>query len=245
MTQNVYLFNEYQKRLKDDVIARIKRLDLQSEQDLKNYISKKGIAYQALGMQWKINSDKGFSLKSKPVHPGQLLSNKFILPSKISRYDWSRYFCVNRQYLNELLKGNAYLTIQLIATISRAFGTKPEYWIRIQNQFIAWKCEKGLKKKRSKRVGVSGISKKRIHPGEILHTHYLKPLKWEKWEFAKHSGLRIATMSNIIEGKKSIDAQIELKLNQALGTPPMFWTNLQIEWDFYKATKLRANKIQF
>ena len=218
-------------------------LDLQAEQDLEEYVSKKGIAYQTLGAEWKINSEKGFSRNNEPVHPGLILSRDFILPTKISKYDWSRYFCVNRKYLHELLKGKKYLSIKLIATISKAFGTKPEYWIRIQNQFIAWKGEKGLKKTRCNgRVGVSGVSLKNIPPGKILRSSYLKPLNWAVREFAEHIGIRYSELRNVIVGKKSIDAKIETKLNQALGTPLMFWTDLQIEWDFFKAAK-RRNKI--
>jgi addiction module HigA family antidote len=216
-------------------------LDLQSEQDLVEYVSKRGIAFQTLGKQWEINSQKGFLNASRPEHPGEVLLNKFILPTKIRKNAWSHYFCTKPKYLNKILKGKSFLTIKLIASISKAFRTKPEYWIRIQNQFIAWKGDKGLKKTRSNgRVEVSQVSFKNIPPGKILRTSYLKPLNWGIREFAEHIGIRFSEVKNIVAGKKSIDAKIETKLTQALGTPPMFWTDLQIEWDFFKAAKLKG-----
>ncbi len=217
-------------------------LDLQSEQDLTEYVLKRGVAFQTLGKQWKINSQKGFSNETKPEHPGQVLLNKFLLPTKISKNTWSYYFCVKPEYLNKILQGKKYLTIRLIATISRAFGTKPEYWIRIQNQFIAWIGEKHMSKKRQislmKKSQSLGISP----PGQILRNSYLKPLNWKIHDFAQHIGIKYIELRNISRGIKSIDARIENKLNQALGTPPLYWTDLQIDWDFFKAAKLKGNR---
>ncbi len=217
-------------------------LDLQSEQDLCEYVSKRGVAFQTLGKQWKINSQKGILNESKPKHPGKVLLNKFLLPTKIHKNAWSYYFCVKPEYLSKILQGKKYLTIRLIATISKAFGTKPEYWIRIQNQFIAWNGEKHTSKKRQIILAKKSQSIGITPPGQILRNSYLKPLNWKIRDFAKHIGIRYIELKNIIRGTKNIDARIETKLNQALGTPLLYWTDLQIEWDFFKAKKLRAKK---
>lgn len=225
-------------------------LDLQAKQDLQEYVITREPAYTALGKAWTINSKNKLATRLKHIHPGKILLNRFIEPSGINKSTWAKYFCVTPTKLYRLLKGKVLLDISLIAMISKAFGTKPVFWIELQNRYLANHFEKKiLKKYKIKPLKVSHTLKKEtrsvfvvLPPGQILINNYLKPMNWGIQEFGRHIGFSENSILSIIKGKKKIDAELACLLSHVLGTSPMFWLDLQVDWDFFKSSKLKTKK---
>jgi len=65
------------------------------------------------------------------------------------------------------------------------------------------------------------------HPGEILLMEFLTPMGLTQVEFAKHLGIPIQRLNEIIRGKRGVSPETAWLLAQALGTSPEFWLNLQ------------------
>ena len=73
------------------------------------------------------------------------------------------------------------------------------------------------------------------HPGEILLEEFLKPLGLTQVEFARHIGVPVQRINEVVRGKRGITPQTAWLFAQALGTSPQFWINGQSLYDLAKA----------
>ena len=69
------------------------------------------------------------------------------------------------------------------------------------------------------------------HPGEILLEEFLKPMGLTQVAFAKHIGVPIQRINEIIRGKRGVTSETAWLFSQAFGTTPQFWLNLQTNYD--------------
>ncbi|MHB8133000.1 MAG: HigA family addiction module antitoxin [Anaerolineaceae bacterium] len=70
-----------------------------------------------------------------------------------------------------------------------------------------------------------------LHPGEVLLSEFLIPLKMSQSELAIMSGLSEQKIEDLISEKGKVSPEIALKLALALGTTPEFWLTLQQDYD--------------
>jgi len=69
------------------------------------------------------------------------------------------------------------------------------------------------------------------HPGEILLEEFLKPLGLTHVAFAKHIGVPIQRINEIIRAKRRVTPETAWLFSQAFRTTPQFWINLQTNYD--------------
>ena len=69
------------------------------------------------------------------------------------------------------------------------------------------------------------------HPGEILLTEYLSPLGQTQVALARHIGVPIQRINELVRGKRGVTPETAWLLAQALGTTPEFWLQLQAAYD--------------
>ena len=69
------------------------------------------------------------------------------------------------------------------------------------------------------------------HPGEILRHEFLTPLGLTQRGFAKHLGIPLQRLNEVILGRRGISPDTAWLLSQALRTSPEFWMNLQANYD--------------
>jgi addiction module HigA family antidote len=81
--------------------------------------------------------------------------------------------------------------------------------------------------------------RKPTHPGEVLLEEFLLPLAISQAQFARHLGWTYAKLNEIIHEKRGITPDTAIDLSMALGTTPMFWLNLQIRYDLWKASQYK------
>ena len=72
-------------------------------------------------------------------------------------------------------------------------------------------------------------------PGEILLEECIKPLNMSISAFALRIGTSRKNLSEIVNGKTGISAEMALKLAKALNTSAQFWLNLQLQFDLWQA----------
>ena len=72
---------------------------------------------------------------------------------------------------------------------------------------------------------------KPIHPGEILKTEFLEPLKMSQNELARQLGVPPRRINEIVLEKRGITADTAVRLSRFFGTTPQFWLNLQNEYE--------------
>jgi len=83
------------------------------------------------------------------------------------------------------------------------------------------------------------------HPGEILQEDFLKPLEITQVAFAKHIGVPVQRINELVRGKRGITPDTAWLLAQALNTTPEFWINLQTAFDLASnRPKRQVRKLQ-
>jgi addiction module HigA family antidote len=66
-----------------------------------------------------------------------------------------------------------------------------------------------------------------IHPGEILHEEFLRPLDMSARTLAGLIHVPPNRVSTIVSGERDITPDTALRLGRAFDTSPEFWLNLQ------------------
>ena len=69
------------------------------------------------------------------------------------------------------------------------------------------------------------------HPGEILDEEFLQPLHVTQVDLAKHLGVPVQRINEIVRGKRGITPETAWLFSQAFKTSPEFWVNLQVNYD--------------
>jgi addiction module HigA family antidote len=80
------------------------------------------------------------------------------------------------------------------------------------------------------------------HPGAVLREDVLPELGWTQAEFASRLKVSRQTVSDILHEKKSVTAQMALRLSGAVGGTPESWLRMQEALDLWEAAvKFRKN----
>ena len=81
------------------------------------------------------------------------------------------------------------------------------------------------------------------HSGELLR-EWLSGGHVSSTALAAHIGVNRAKLSRIINGHAGVTAEIDLRLNQALGTREGLWLDLQTQRDLWVAKQSKSPRIK-
>lgn len=70
-----------------------------------------------------------------PSHPGSIVRHDCLEPLGLSVTDAAKVLRVTRQTLNNLVNGNAGVSAEMAVRLSKAFGSEPEFWLRLQMNY--------------------------------------------------------------------------------------------------------------
>jgi addiction module HigA family antidote len=73
--------------------------------------------------------------KLKNVHPGEVLSEEFLLPFGISAYKLAKDIGIPQTRISEILKGNRRISANTALRLSKYFGTSAKSWLGLQDDF--------------------------------------------------------------------------------------------------------------
>jgi len=73
------------------------------------------------------------------------------------------------------------------------------------------------------------------HPGEILKEDYLIPLELTITQLAKSLGVSRKNLSEIVNQKTGISAEMAIRLSKAFNTTPDLWIGMQKEFELARA----------
>src|SRR5690606_41754697 len=71
----------------------------------------------------------------KNIHPGEILSEEFLLPLEISAYRLAKDIGIPQTRISEILKGNRRITADTALRFSKYFGTSAKFWLGLQDDF--------------------------------------------------------------------------------------------------------------
>ena len=82
----------------------------------------------------------------KPILPGEILEEEFLIPMGISAYKLAKDIKISATRVSEILKGKRRITVDTALRLSKYFGNSVEFWIGIQADFEIRKAKKNLEK---------------------------------------------------------------------------------------------------
>jgi addiction module HigA family antidote len=73
--------------------------------------------------------------KNPPIHPGEILLEKFLEPLGVSQYRLARDINVPPRRINEIVHGLRGISADTALRLSRYFGTPERFWLNLQAHF--------------------------------------------------------------------------------------------------------------
>ena len=83
-----------------------------------------------------------------------------------------------------------------------------------------------------------------IHPGEILLEDFMKPMGITARQLAADIDVSPSRISEIVHGSRPITADTALRLGLFFSMEPLFWLNLQSEYDMRVAKRKLQDLIE-
>lgn len=68
-------------------------------------------------------------------HPGEILSEEFLLPLNITAYRLAKDTGIPQTRISEILKGNRRITADTALRLASYFGNPPKFWLGLQDDF--------------------------------------------------------------------------------------------------------------
>lgn len=84
--------------------------------------------------------------KLKPVTPGELLREEFLIPMEMSQYRLAKEIGVPAQRIGEIVAGKRAITADTDLRLCRFFGLSNGYWLRAQAAHDTEVAERRLSK---------------------------------------------------------------------------------------------------
>ena len=76
-----------------------------------------------------------FTDKIPPVHPGEVLLEKFLKPWNVSQNRLAHHMGITTNRLNEVVRGRRGITGDTALKLARATNTTPEFWLNLQSLY--------------------------------------------------------------------------------------------------------------
>ena len=95
-----------------------------------------------------------------PVHPGLVVRHDCLEPLRLSVTAGAKALGVSRQALNNLVNGSSGISPEMAIRLSKAFGSMPETWLRMQ---LAYDLAAALKNESKIKVRRQRVEESRVY----------------------------------------------------------------------------------
>jgi addiction module HigA family antidote len=82
--------------------------------------------------------------KMRPIHPGEVLREEFLVPLEMSANRLAQLLEVPANRITEIVGERRAITAETALRLSRAFDTTPEFWLNLQQAYELRSVEKEL-----------------------------------------------------------------------------------------------------
>jgi len=73
--------------------------------------------------------------KIKPIHPGEILREEFLIPFNISQYRVAKDIGVAPRRINEIFHETRAITADTALRLGKYFGMSPQFWLNLQSRY--------------------------------------------------------------------------------------------------------------
>ena len=74
-------------------------------------------------------------IKLSNVHPGEILSEEFLVPLNISAYRLSKDIEIPQSRISQIIKGRRRITADTALRLSSYFGNSAKFWLGLQDDY--------------------------------------------------------------------------------------------------------------
>ncbi len=71
----------------------------------------------------------------EPTSPGEILQEEFLEPMNITAYRLAREVHIPQSRISDIINGKRGITADTAMRFAMYFGTTPQFWLNIQNQY--------------------------------------------------------------------------------------------------------------
>ena len=79
--------------------------------------------------------------KLPPIHPGEILSEDFLVPMGITKYRLAKAIGVDPTRIHSIVLGTRSITAETALLFSRFFGNSAQFWMGLQTQYDLERAE--------------------------------------------------------------------------------------------------------
>ena len=79
--------------------------------------------------------------KLKPIHPGEVLEQDFLVPLELTQYRIAKDIHVPARRINEIIHGTRAISANTALRLARYFGTSAQFWMHLQTHYDL-ECER-------------------------------------------------------------------------------------------------------
>lgn len=73
--------------------------------------------------------------KLENIHPGEILSEEFLIPLNISAYKLSKDIKIPQTRISEIINGRRRITADTALRLSNYFGNSAKFWLGLQDDY--------------------------------------------------------------------------------------------------------------
>ncbi len=73
--------------------------------------------------------------KLKPIHPGEVLMEEFLIPMNLSQNKIAKDIGVSPRRINEIVHGKRRLTAETSLRLAHYFNMSPQFWMGLQMDY--------------------------------------------------------------------------------------------------------------
>jgi addiction module HigA family antidote len=84
--------------------------------------------------------------KLPPMHPGEVLREEFLVPLKLTAGALAKRMAVPRTRIERIADETTGITADTALRLSKAFGTTPQLWLNLQNDYDLQMAERQIGK---------------------------------------------------------------------------------------------------
>ena len=102
--------------------------------------------------------------KLNPVHPGEVLLEEFLKPIGLSQNRLALDIGVHARRINEIVLGKRSVTADTALRLARYFGTSPQFWLGLQNDYDLDVAEDALGSRLDREIRTTASQRYPNHP---------------------------------------------------------------------------------
>ena len=82
---------------------------------------------------------------ANPCHPGEIVKYECLEPLGLTVTEAANGLGVSRQALSNVINGRAGVSVDMAIRFSKAFGSTPDMWLRLQMAYDLWQARDRVK----------------------------------------------------------------------------------------------------